>query len=233
MSHPLNKFFDKVYCINLAERPDKRIKMQEKFDKLGIEVEWFTAVKYDFAPQLASLITKNNIGRFNPTQPYEFGAALSHYTVIKKAYTEGYNQVFIFEDDVMFHKDFNKKIQKYLDTMPNDTNIALLYSFIYDLLPQHTRVNSRWMKSYKAWSVMAYGIDYKAMGYYLKMQDNFFTQSDGVTYSMQEDDRWNIYSAMPSICIPDSEMGSEIRTSQNYKINPTVTNMGVSDDNYE
>lgn len=231
--HPLNRFFDKIYCINLAERPDKREKMQKKFDKLGIEVEWFTAVKYDFAPRIVPAMINAGVAKFNPAMPYEFGAAMSHYTVIKKAFLEGHAQVLIFEDDVMFDKKFNDKIQKYLDTVPKDANIMLFYSFMYNLLPQNTRVNARWMKSYKSWSVMAYGIDSRAMEYYIKVQDNYFTQSDGVTYAMQEDDRWNIYSAVPSICIPDAEMGSEIRVTQNYKTNPTVTNLGVPDENYE
>ena len=37
--HRLNKEFDKIVCINLAERKDKREDMQKKFDNLGIEVE--------------------------------------------------------------------------------------------------------------------------------------------------------------------------------------------------
>jgi GR25 family glycosyltransferase involved in LPS biosynthesis len=231
--HPLNFYFDKIYCINLAERPDKREKMEKRLYDLGIDVEWFTAVKYDFAPKIVAPIVDSKNGMFNKAQPYEFGAAMSHYTVIKKAYLEGHNQVFIFEDDALFDKKFNTKIKKYLDTVPTDTNIMLLYSFIYDLLPEHTRINARWMKAYKAWSVMAYGIDRKAMEYYIKSQDKFFTQSDGVTYKMQEDPQWKIYSAMPSICVPDSDIGSNIRNTQNYKTHPTVTNMGVSNENYE
>ena len=233
MVHPLNEFFDKVYCINLAERPDKREKMQERLDKLGIEVEWFTAVKYDFAPKVTPAIINAGVGKFNPNQPYEIGAALSHYTVVKKAYLEGHDQVFIFEDDAMFDKKFNEKIQKYLDALPRDSNVMLLYSFMYELLPQNVRVNSRWMRSYRSWSVMAYGLDRKAMKHYIESQDRFLTQSDGVIYQMQEEPGWNIYSAVPSICIPDSDIGSNIRKVQNYKINPTVTNIGVSEDNYE
>ena len=80
---------------------------------------------------------------------------------------------------------------------------------------------------------MAYGINHLAMDYYIRSQDNFFTQSDGVTYAMQEDPRFKIYSAVPALCIPDSDMGSEIRGTQNYKVNPTIINMVIRDDNYE
>ena len=66
------------------------------------------------------------------------------------------------------------------------------------------------------------------------MQDNFFTIADSVTYGMQEINKWNIYSAAPALCIPETQLGSNIRgSSMNYKSNPTITNMGYSDDNYE
>ena len=50
--HRLNKEFDSIICINLAERPDKREKMQKKFEDLEIEVDWFTAVQYGFIPKI-------------------------------------------------------------------------------------------------------------------------------------------------------------------------------------
>ena len=86
--HPLNFFFDKIYCINLAERPDKRVKMEKRLAELGIEVEWYTAVKYGFAPKIVPPITNSKVGMFNKAQPHEFGAAMSHYTVIKKAFLQ-------------------------------------------------------------------------------------------------------------------------------------------------
>lgn len=232
--HPLNNFFDRVYCINLAERSDKKKKMQKKFDKLGIEVEWYTAVKYNFIPKIVPTIIKEKVGYFNSNQIYEFGAALSHYSVIKKALIEGYAQIFVFEDDVLFDKKFNDKIQKYLDTIPNQAHMIMLYSFIYNLLPENKKINSRWMKSFKAWSLMAYGMEYKMMEEYIKSQDKFFTISDLVTFRMQENPIFNIYSAIPSICIPDTVMGSNIRgDNMNYLSKPSITNLGISNDNYE
>ena len=50
--HPLNKIFDKIVCINLLERPDKKEKIEKRFNELGIEVEWFNAIKYDFIPNI-------------------------------------------------------------------------------------------------------------------------------------------------------------------------------------
>ena len=118
VKHRLNKEFDKVVCINLLSRPDKRANMQEKFDRLGIEVQWFDAVPYGFAGDIVSSLkpATNDFPRFNTKTPNEFGAAMSHYTVIKKALLEGAEKIFVFEDDVLFRKDFNEQLDKYANS---------------------------------------------------------------------------------------------------------------------
>lgn len=230
----LNRDFDKVVCISLAERKDKRDAMQKKFDNLGIEVEWFTAVKYDFIPKIVNPIVDSRAGHFNKNQPYEIGAALSHYHVIKQARLEGVKKLFVFEDDVKFHKDFNTKLDNYLDDLPENWDMILLYSFMYNLLPENERVTKRWIRSYKSWSLMAYGMKESVMDRYIKMQDSFFTIADSVTYKMQETKGLNFYSSIPALCIPETAMGSNIRgTNMNYESNPTVINMGYSNANYE
>ena len=82
MTHILNKIFEQVVCINLINRNDKKIIMQEKFNNLGINVEWCESVTYGFAPQVVKSIVGSKVGEFNLEQPNELGAALSHYTVI-------------------------------------------------------------------------------------------------------------------------------------------------------
>lgn len=240
MENYINQYFDKIYCINLAERPDKKKKMEERFDKLGIEVEWFTAVTYGFAGKIVPALVKSKVSHFNTKQPNEFGAALSHYTVIKKALLEGHEQIFVFEDDAKFDKNFNDKIPKYLDSLPDDANMMMLYSYMYEFLPENKKMNSRWMKAYKAWSLMAYGMDKIMMKEYIKMQDSLFAISDSVTFKLQENKKLNIYSAIPSICIPDTKISSNIRKKMNYDGignltdgTVSITNLGVSNENYE
>jgi hypothetical protein len=67
---------------------------------------------------------------------------------------------------------------------------------------------------------------------YIKKVDKFLSIADLVSLQMQEEG-YNVYLTTPCLCIPDCEIGSNIRTVQNYKINPTVLNLGVSNDNYE
>lgn len=230
----INKNFDRVICINLLTRPDKRKHMQEKFDKLDINVEWFSAVPYGFAGEIVNSLTPTTSGfpRFNVKTPHEFGAALSHYTVIKSALIEGAKNIFVFEDDVMFRKDFNNQFEKSFDLLPKDWNMFLLYSFMYNILPQNIRINARWIKSYNSWSLMAYGMDRKAMQTYIEDMDKRFQIADLTSFYMQE--KLNIYSSVPTLCIPNIELGSNIRGNNlNYSTTNTILNMGYSNDNFE
>ena len=230
----LNREFDKVVCINLAERKDKRGKMQKKFDELEIVPEWYTAVQYGFVPKIIEPIVKSRTSHFNISQPYEIGAALSHYAVIKQALLEECESIVVFEDDVKFHKDFNTKLDSYLDDLPQHWDMMLFYSFMYHLLPENERISKRWMKSFRAWSLMAYVMNRDMMEEYIKRQDQFFTISDAVTYKLQEEGNYKIYSAVPALCFPETALGSNIRGhNMNYEYNPTITNLGYTDENYK
>ncbi len=235
MGHIINDDFDKVVVINLINRPDKKEIMQAKLDKLGIEADWFHAVQYGFAEEMVSSLkpTVNDFPRFNKKHYNEFGAAISHYTVIKTALEEGVENLFVFEDDVMFRKDFNNQFKKYFEKLPGNWDMFLLYSFMYKLQPQNIRVNSRWINSYDGWSLMAYGINRKAMKQYINDQNNMFQIADRVSYKMQGKDL-NIYSAVPTLCIPNTKIGSNIRgEDMNYKRVNTILNLGFNDANFE
>jgi len=233
--HLLNQTFDKVVCVNLLNRPDKKEHMQDKFDKLGIEVEWFHAVPYGFAGEVVEGLKPSvqDYPRFNVKTPNEFGAAMSHYTVIKTALLQGHKNIFVFEDDVMFRKNFNTVFENSFSTLPEDWDMFLLYTFMYKIQPQNVRVNSRWIKSFDGWSLMSYGMNKKAMERYIAEQDKFFSIADRVSFKMQGKDL-NIYSAIPTMCIPNQKLGSNIRgDNMNYVNTNTVINTGYSNENYE
>lgn len=232
----LNKEFEKVVCINLVNRLDKRVAMQTRFDKYGIQVDWFTAVQYGFAEEIVKSLPGNGgmgFPRFNIKHPNEFGAAMSHYTVIKTALEEGVEKLFVFEDDAMFRKNFDTAFEKSYNALPKDWNMFLLYSFMYKIQPQNVRANARWIKSYDSWSLMAYGIDRPAMERYIADMDKRFQIADLTSFEMQKTNL-NIYSSVPTLCIPNTKIGSNIRgDNMNYENTNTVLNLGYTNENYE
>jgi len=95
----INKFFDKIYCINLDERTDRWEKALNEFKKVGIEnVERFSAIKDENGAT---------------------GCIKSHLTIIQKAKKENLNNVLIFEDDVLFLEKNISSIPKALEDLKN------------------------------------------------------------------------------------------------------------------
>jgi len=115
----LNDYFDKIYCLNLDHRTDRWDNCRKKFEKLGINVERFSASGKEDAEVI------NNFNRLKLKIPKEedrkkkamitsvgaMGCLVSHINILRDARVKGYKRVLILEDDVIFIKDFLKKIK--------------------------------------------------------------------------------------------------------------------------
>lgn len=78
--------FDRIVCINLIERRDKKKYVQGVFDTMQIRVEFFEAQKHPKG------------GRY--------GCFHSHICVIADAYAAGVRKLLVFEDDIMLAPSF-------------------------------------------------------------------------------------------------------------------------------
>jgi len=229
--HRLNRDFDKVVCINLAERPDKKQKMDLKFKNLGIDVEWYTAVQYGFMQKIINPIVDYRHGFFNKNHPNEIGAFQSHYSVIKQALIQGCNNILIFEDDCLFHEKFNEILPKYLDSLPNDYDGFLLYSFQSELYKENLRISAKWTKGFKSWSLISYSLNKKAMEKYVEVADKFPQIADLITYNMMNTE-FNFYIASPPLIIPSKDE-SNIRTIKNYETTKSIFLLGINENLYQ
>ena len=74
----------------------------------------------------------------------------------------------------------------------------------------------------------------RAMKKYIFMQDINFQIADRASFKMQDPPSdMNIYSAVPTLCIPNIKLGSNIRNHLNYSETNTVLNLGYSNNNFE
>ena len=236
----INEKYEKVICINLKERPDKYKFIKERFDKYGIKAEFYHPVILGYARHFVDLYADKvnnpqvNHILFNKAHPNEFGTMNSHYYVIKSALLEGVQSLFVFEDDCAFHKDWNNLLPKYLDTLPEDTDAILLYSFMAQLEPQNVRVKPRWTKGFGSWSFIAYGMNRRAMEGYIKLQDSQPMISDKASWVMMTHQGYNFYIASPPLIIPSKELSSNIRgENKNYEKTKSIFIMGIDESNYE
>lgn len=218
----MNKYFDKIVCINLLERKDKYESAKARFIKHNINVEFFHPVKYGFNQLIASSLKQNPNykGTLNTYQPNELGCSFSHYHVIKQAYMEGVNNLFIFEDDALLHKDFNNLFNKYMSNIPSNWDSIMLYTYMAELNNNNIMLSNNWMKAYNSWSTLAYGMTREFMEYYIEFQDNYLSVSDMPSYIAQKEN--NIFIGKPLLCIPSSQE-SDIRIYKNYNNETTLT----------
>jgi len=107
------KKFDASFCINLDESIKRWNDVQPEFEKIGVHVERFSAIKPD-----------NFIEGFR--WPAEYGCYLSHMAVIQKAFDDGLDNVLVFEDDVMFLEGYEEVLVKALEELPEDWDMFFL-----------------------------------------------------------------------------------------------------------
>jgi GR25 family glycosyltransferase involved in LPS biosynthesis len=122
-SFDINKYFDKIYCINLENRQDRWIKNKREFNQKSIEVERFEAINglTISDEEFNSLLDKYNPNRLTGESASlnglienksSLGCLLSHIEVIKKAKINNYKRILIFEDDIMLSNDFSESIKR-------------------------------------------------------------------------------------------------------------------------
>jgi GR25 family glycosyltransferase involved in LPS biosynthesis len=236
----INEKYQKVVCINLKERPDKYEFMQKQFEKHNIKVEWYHPVIPGYASKLVELyadrynMPQQNHVLFNKHFPSELGAMQSHYHVIKSALLDGVENIFVFEDDNAFHKNWNEYLPKYFDTIPENADGILLYSFMDRLLPENIRIQPRWTKGFASWSFIAYGLNKKAMESYIKLQDSQPMIADKASWIMMTHQGFNFYIASPPLVLPSKTLTSSIRgENKNYEKMKSIFILGVNENDYE
>jgi GR25 family glycosyltransferase involved in LPS biosynthesis len=118
MNNPFN-FFDKIFCINLDNRPDRWEQCLNQFKKLKIEdkVERFSAI--NFSHQDESL--KKILGRA--------GCCLSHIEICKIAKENEFKNYLVFEDDFDLlgnEESILKHLNEYINQLPIDWDLYYL-----------------------------------------------------------------------------------------------------------
>jgi glycosyl transferase family 25 len=154
---------DKIFVINLKSRTDRleNIKLlidQLKLDKKKIEI--FEAVvgnkiSNDEINNILSISSLDTL--LNKSTNHKdirskgaIGCYLSHYKIWEKVVNDNLNNVLILEDDIYYDAD-NKEFNEYINSIPNNYDIAMLswFSLWFDPLKNHKKniiVNNYWNK---------------------------------------------------------------------------------------
>lgn len=196
----LNNYFDKIYCINLDRRTDRWEKCKEQFDKLGIEVERFSAID-------GNTLEYNN----KKLLPGEIGIIRSNLELVKKAKENKYNNILIFEDDVEFTDEFNEKFEKYFKQVPAD------WCFLY-LGGNHVGgthpVNRNLHKIVHSYAIHAFAINSKMYNVIIDLLQKETEQVD-VTYALLQRNNPS-YVFKPHLAWQAEDFSDIQKTNVNY-----------------
>lgn len=102
-------FFDKIYCISTAERPDRRQQALTQFQNAGVA----DRVEFVVAPR-------------HPTNP-EQGCYESHMRCMTQGLQSGAEHILIFEDDIIFDRFSALTLRGCTDFLANDPDWHMLF----------------------------------------------------------------------------------------------------------
>lgn len=108
-----DRIAERVFCINLRERSDRRARVAERFRRLGIEVEWIDGVKIRDGQQPKGWTAA----------PGCYGCNLSHERILRDFDGE---TCLIFEDDAEFCDDFPRRYAEAVAELPDDWQVFYL-----------------------------------------------------------------------------------------------------------
>jgi hypothetical protein len=122
----LNDLFDGIFCINLDRRRDKWVNVSKRFHKNNIIVERIRAYdgNWDIVKNEWNInkhLLENKYGdrfKFNPSayglieNEFAYGTLCTHIEIIRLAKRRNLKRILVFEDDVVFYKDFNKQLNQ-------------------------------------------------------------------------------------------------------------------------
>ena len=124
-----------VFVVNLDRCPERLRKTIPKIEEAGFSniVRW-RAVDGRNQQELDEGWASHGNPKFDPartefvTYKGEQGCALTHLNLWRHIYTNGIEKAVVFEDDVMFHKDWKKLAPMYMMRTPTDYDLIYMGS---------------------------------------------------------------------------------------------------------
>ena len=187
----LNSIVDKVYVINLKKDNEKLKSVTKELGTQHIVFERFDAIDGNTVKDDDRISKICNKFCYNGIK----GCALSHRTIWEKALENRYEHTAIFEDDVLFNKDFNTNLQLNYYNIPNDFDILYLGTMfdcgdtsIYNRINEkiknihNTRINEHILKVNGCGGFYGYIISKKCIEKILNEKISFHIDTNMISY---------------------------------------------------
>lgn len=201
-----NDHFDKVFCLNLPIRDDRRERIYDVCSRKDVDFKFFSAVRGFAIPYVHSLVSD----RFSAAG--YVGTLISYLNLFDYALNKGYEKICVIEDDVMVHKNIHSIADEYIPKLPENTDMAY-FSYI-PLSDDHSMwnynmINDRFvsgnvsggiMRAKNLCSMMAFSINRRLMEHLMKVLNESFQPIDlYIMANIQDKEEFGVYAINPQM----------------------------------
>jgi GR25 family glycosyltransferase involved in LPS biosynthesis len=196
----IKDFFPFSYCTNMDYRPDRWIQAQEEIAKI------------DMHPQRISGVVFNSETNNKIRNGY-IGCGLAHLNGLKLAREQDQN-VFAFEDDILFIHDYINIINKALEELPENWDMFYLGG---NICAPVTQVSDHLGRLSHAQATHAYGINKNFLNYLIDyLEPNKFTKVIDGVYANEIIPNHNCFITIPMVAIQRSDYSDIEGTNREF-----------------
>ena len=225
--YKINNYFDHIYVANLEKRTDRKQIIEERLLKHNIQVNFIKSVNGYEKPYINDYLKYKNkkinkyshplekrIRRKSITSPGAWGYLLTIKKCLEDAKQNKYKKILFLEDDLIFHKNFNKLFINNIKYIHNKWKIILLggsqhskNGFIY---ANKTHINPKTTSGSYAMAINSSIFD--ELLYKINKMNVVF--DDGILRDMYDTYTADCFILTPNLVMPDVS-DSNIRDSRN------------------
>lgn len=152
-------FIDKIYVVHYAPLKDRKEFMLKQFELFGI-------INYEIVEGIGrNSIDEDFINNFNKEHNTNLTAAvvaisITHVDIYRDIVKNNYKSCLILEDDAILCADFDIHFNNYMNTIPNDYDMAFINGGYRHV--EHTTPDKIWYKEHTTNTCCAYIVTKKA-----------------------------------------------------------------------
>ncbi|MEW6209830.1 MAG: glycosyltransferase family 25 protein, partial [Acidobacteriota bacterium] len=180
-----NELFPHRVCINLDRRPHRWLRAQERFARHNIfPVERFSALDGKHLSRPAQF-------RFSAGA---YGCLQSHLKIIERARRDSLPSIMVFEDDVVFHPQFDECFPRCVEQLPADWDMIYLGAGHMDA---PLRISDNVIRLQKSYSTYAYALRSTVYDAFIELARQEEFQVDAYYGKLQK--QFNCYCFFPHL----------------------------------
>lgn len=180
-------YFDKVVCLNLKKRTDRKSKFISQVNDLNLG-------NFDFFESIDGSLL--DINKYNPNLlPGEIGIILTNLEVIKKAKENNLNNILIVEDDCVFDTNLINNFESLYKSVPEDWD--MLYFGGNHNYNSGRKINDNVIQVRNTFAIHCVAIKSHLFDEIIDLISTFRTQIDVLYCELQR--KYNVYCFYPAI----------------------------------